>query len=100
MKSAQIINNEKRFKVIKMDVIHMLAVFPGTLCICDHCNEHTVIGYYICVLNMIYCPDCFNIFIQRATNYVEDHEYERGRFNIIMENLNRNNISVQVVDHE
>lgn len=83
-----------------MDVVSMLTVFPGTLCICDKCNKHTTTGYYICVLNAIYCPECYEGFIGRAINYEEDHEYEKTRYQQIMADLHKNEIAVKVIDHE
>lgn len=80
---AQIIDNKKGFKVIQIgrdDLVRTLAAF-GSSGICDRCCKSPNTGYYIAVLNMWFCPECYNKWIANATRYDEDKEVEERNFN-------------------
>lgn len=58
---AQIVSNEKGFKVIHVETLDMWAI--GSPAKCDYCTADMATpdgGYYIAVLNKIYCPQCYN----------------------------------------
>lgn len=65
---AQIVSNEKGFKVIHVETLDMWAI--GSPAKCDYCTADMATpdgGYYIAVLNKIYCPQCINAgFPRRA----------------------------------
>lgn len=75
---AQIINNEKGFKVIECSLIEIANL--GGLGICDFCNKASFDGYYIAVLNCWYCPECYQDWIKRAQRYPEDAHVEQRNF--------------------
>lgn len=67
-------------------------LFDGII-ICDNCNigynskqEEPV--YYVAVLNMLYCKDCFDDYIENAPYYEEDKEYEKNYYNRYAKILN------------
>ena len=54
---AQIVSNEKGFKVIHVETLDMWAI--GSPVKCDYCTADMATpdaGYHIAVLNKIYCP--------------------------------------------
>lgn len=66
--------------------------FDGII-VCDNCNigynikqEEPV--YYIAVLNMLFCKDCFDDYIANAPYYEEDKEYEKNHYNHYAKILN------------
>lgn len=90
---AYLVENEKKFKVIKMDHSEILNTFQGSLCICDYCNKAATTkkgmgGYYIAVLNRIYCEDCFNKWLERAVNHPEDRQTELRNFTFVYKKNN------------
>ena len=48
--------------------------------VCDNCNEDITYSeepvYYIAVLNMLYCKECFDDYIENAPYYEEDKDFE------------------------
>lgn len=55
-------------------------------CFCDNCNTTLFEGqnepvYYIAVLNMLFCKDCFDDYIENAPYYEEDKEQELYNYN-------------------
>ena len=53
---------------------------------CDNCNEILFEGqdepvYYIAVLNMLFCKECFDDYIENAPYYEEDKIYEKNHYN-------------------
>lgn len=66
--------------------------FDGII-ICDNCNigydskqEEPV--YYVAVLNMLYCKDCFDDYIENAPYYEEDKDFEIEHYNRYAKILN------------
>lgn len=53
--------------------------------ICDNCNNQLFNDeepvYYIAVLNMLFCKDCFDDYIENAPYYEEDKEQELYNYN-------------------
>ena len=83
---AEIVDNEKGFKVIKMNRDELYRACGG-LGICDRCNEQVDAGFYVAVLNMWLCPVCYKRWMQFAVNYPEDREIEQRRYVYMMECL-------------
>ena len=54
---AKVVEFDK-FKVIKASAKEMFYAF-GSLGICDNCNDVSMDGYYIAVLNRWFCKKCF-----------------------------------------
>lgn len=76
---AEIIENKKGFKVIKVTLNDCLNW--GGLGICDWCNECIgEYGYYVAVLNSVMCEKCYLEWYERAKNYPEDKRIEDGNF--------------------
>ena len=84
---AEIINNEKGFKVIKLSLGEVNKSFGG-FGICDSCNDASFVHNYIAVLNQCYCPTCYEEFCQNATYYPEDSKYENTNFDDAKKRLN------------
>ncbi len=84
---AELVQNKKGFKVLKMILDEVNHV--GGLGICDYCNTASTEGYYIAVLNMWYCPKCYNEWYLRAKYYKEDADVENRNFNRMKEMLDR-----------
>ena len=76
---AEIIENEKGFKVIKMSRTEVNQVFGG-FGICDYCSTIESEGYYIAVLNHWYCEKDYKRFLENAINYPEDQRIEKINF--------------------
>lgn len=87
---AQIVNNEKQFKVIEMSSLEVGSVFGG-MGFCDWCGEDHTNGFYIAVLNHWYCKKDYEMFLDRANNYDEDRNIEELNFlratNLLKDNL-------------
>ena len=83
---AEIVENSKGFKVIKMSNIDVARVFGG-MGICDYCNTGPREGYYIAVLNSCYCEKCYKSFMDYAHNYPEDRGIENKNFEIVINQL-------------
>lgn len=63
------------------------------LLICDNCNDQIFDDeeesiYYIAVLNMLFCKDCFDDYIENAPYYEEDKDYEKNHYNYYAKLLN------------
>ena len=70
----------KKFLIIECTdlEIHNACGGPG---ICDNCNDSSMTGYYIAVLNRWLCPECFERWKRYAKWYPEDAEIENKNFN-------------------
>lgn len=82
---AVLVDNSKGFKVVKMTANEVLNTFDGSLCICDYCNAAATTktgmgGYYISVLNSLYCEKCYNEWESRAENHPEDRKIEERNY--------------------
>ena len=92
---AKIINHEKGFKIIELspeEALTNAGFGVGYELVCDNCNEEFFIDdeaelYYIAVLNMVFCKDCYEEWVNNATYYPEDAAYELKRFNYYKELL-------------
>lgn len=86
---AKLINHEKGFKIIELspeEAIRHAGFGIGCELVCDNCNEPFFIYdeaklYYIAVLNMLFCKDCYEKWVNNATYYSEDVAYELNHFN-------------------
>lgn len=70
---AQIVSNEKGFKVIHVETLDMWAI--GSPAKCDYCTADMATpdgGYYIAVLNKIYCPQCYKRWLAEARRHPQD----------------------------
>ena len=61
--------------------------------LCDTCNQDLFEGqeepvYYIAVLNMLFCKDCFDDYIENSPYYEEDKIYEKNNYNRYAKLLN------------
>lgn len=63
--------------------------------ICDSCNLRITSGYYIPVMNYVYCHDCFASWYKRAIYYQEDNEYEDSNIRDIEIMINSLNLDIQ-----
>lgn len=87
---AEIVKNEKDFKVIQMTSIEVANVFGG-MGICDWCGCAHLEGYYISVLNHWYCKADYKMFLERAVNHAEDRNIENLNFMRVLNLLNIKN---------
>lgn len=76
---AKIVKNKKGFKILKMSLAEVNSI--GGFGICDFCNNASKEGYYIAVLNMWYCPKCYEEWCLRAEYYPQDVEVENRNYN-------------------
>lgn len=83
---AQIINSDKKFKVIDVSLSDCIKM--GGLGICDHCNTPIDKGYFVAVLDNVICEKCYNSWHHRAENYPEDRRAEERIFNRMKSILN------------
>lgn len=75
-----------------IDICEFGVPYDG-IAVCDNCNteltydqeEHV---YYIAVLNMLYCKDCFDDYIENAPYYEEDKDFEIDHYNYYAKMLN------------
>lgn len=87
---AKKIENKKGFLIIEMTVEEAIndCMFgcAGEI-ICDRCNKYTNnpedIIYYIAILNMAFCKECLNEFLNRRKHYKEDEDVEKKNYNFI-----------------
>lgn len=87
---AKKIENEKGFLVIEMTVEEAINDcmfgYAGEI-VCDGCNKYTNnpedIIYYIAVLNMAFCKECLDEFLNRQEHYEEDKDIEEKNYNFI-----------------
>lgn len=81
---ATIINNDKGFRVIAVSAKEMLKIGCGipeeNVCVCDNCNEAHEGGFMVAVLNMWFCPECYENWYERAVRYKEDEGPEEATF--------------------
>jgi len=77
---AQIVKNEKGFKVIEVTGQECREKIWGGLGICDSCCDGFDTAYYVAVLHCCYCPTCYNGWMMKAVNYPEDHDFEKRAF--------------------
>ena len=79
---AQIVSNEKGFKVIHVETLDMWAI--GSPAKCDYCTADMATpdgGYYIAVLNKIYCPQCYKRWLSEACRHPQDAPIEDRNYN-------------------
>lgn len=92
---AELIKNDKGFKVIKLSVEEATKLHWGIAgsgaCICMHCNN-PILGdiYYPAVLNDTMDKECYEEWYREAVNYPEDREYEERSFQRVAKLLNLN----------
>lgn len=92
---AKIINHEKGFKIIELspaEAIYIAGFGVGYELVCDNCNKAFSMNdkaqlYYISVLNMVFCKDCYEEWVNNATYHPEDAAYELNHFNYYKELL-------------
>lgn len=63
--------------------------------VCDTCNTELTYNqeepvYYIAVLNMLFCKDCFDDYIENSPYYEEDKDFEINNYNHYANLLNLN----------
>lgn len=75
---AKVVENGKGFKVIEVSLIETTQW--GGLGICDNCNKPSFKGYYVAVLNQMFCEDCYKEWCKRAVYYPEDSRREERYF--------------------
>lgn len=76
---AESIQTDKNFLIVKTSNIEVVSI--GGLGMCDSCNKASAAGYIIGALGgRWYCPECYEEWHSRATNYKEDREYEKMIF--------------------
>lgn len=60
--------------------------------VCDNCNNQLFNDeepvYYIAVLNMLFCKDCFDDYIKNTPYYEEDKDFELEYYNCYAKILN------------
>lgn len=61
--------------------------------LCDNCNERLFEEqeepvYYVAVLNELFCKDCFDDYIENASYYEEDKDFEINQYNHYAKILN------------
>lgn len=85
---AQVIENKKGFRVIKVTLLDCFKF--GGIGICDWCNERIGFcnGYYVAVLNSVMCEQCYNEWSESAIYYPEDCTAEERYFNNMRKILN------------
>ena len=76
---AKLIENNKGFKVIEVSNLECVKMIGG-YAICDNCNEPFSKGYYVAVLNRIFCPKCYEELMSYAIYYPEDSRIENKNF--------------------
>lgn len=75
---AEIIENKKGFKVLKMRLEEINYI--GGFGICDFCNMSQSEGYYVAVLNQWLCKKCYDEWYLRAKHYPQDAKIENRNF--------------------
>ena len=91
---ARRIENSKEFLIIEMTPEEATNICKfgayGEL-ICDDCNtflNDNKYVYYISVLNSIFCKECYEDWLNSATRYDEDIDYENEKFDYYAKLLN------------
>lgn len=91
---AKKINNKKGFHIIELTVdeaINKCQFGFANEIICDQCNkaieDKDEIIYFIAVLNMAFCKECYEDFISEVEHYEEDEDFEKEQYNVVAELL-------------
>ena len=74
--------NDKGFLVLEVSrerMLDRLSIY-GCQGICDGCLSSPEIGYYVAVLNMWLCKECFDEWYARSERYAEDIRIEERNF--------------------
>lgn len=63
------------------------------IAVCDTCNTELTYNqeepvYYIAVLNMLFCKDCFDDYIENSPYYKQDRKFEISHYNHYAKILN------------
>lgn len=102
---ANVIKNDKGFKVISMSISEAKAIGFGIddvdkrVIICDKCGKRVnVATYYIAVLNQCLCPNCYYEWYIHAKRYDEDKSYEIEHFEETLKLLDAKNIPIKNKD--
>lgn len=66
---------------------------PDTESVCDNCNTLLTLKqeepvYFVAVLNMLFCKDCFDDYIENAPYYEEHKDFEIKHYNYYAKLLN------------
>ncbi len=72
-----------KFFLIECTAGELMNAVGSDICICDWCGKSFLPsdkGVYIAVLNQWYCQKCFEEWVERATWYPEEVDYERKNF--------------------
>ena len=86
---AKNVINEKGFKVIALKPNECQQIGFGFQdetdfeLICDNCNElinDELYVFYVCVLNRVFCKQCFQEWYENAVYYPEDVRYENDKY--------------------
>lgn len=79
---AKVVDNYKKFKVLEITRQEMMDKLTryGCLGICGMCNRPTSVGYYVAVIDLWMCEDCYNDFIKSFNRYEEDMRIENRNF--------------------
>lgn len=80
---AKIIENPKGFLVMEVTRLEMIKKLGkyGSIGVCDRCLHSPSVGYYVAVLNLWLCPDCYRKWSQHGTRYSSDIPIETKNFN-------------------
>lgn len=91
---AKKVENKDGFHIIELTVdeaINKCQFGFATKIICDQCNKEIEdkdkVIYFIAVLNMAFCKECYEDFIKDSEHYAEDEDYEIEQYNIVAELL-------------
>lgn len=91
---AKKIENDKEFLIIELtldEAINKCMFGYGNELVCDQCNklieDKDEVIYYIAVLNMAFCKECYEDFISEVEHYKEDEDFEKEQYNVVAELL-------------
>lgn len=91
---AKKINNNKGFLIIETtldEAINKCMFGYQNELICDQCNktieDKDEVIYFIAVLNMAFCKECYEDFIAKSKHYEEDEDFEKKQYNVVAELL-------------
>ena len=93
---AQIVSNEKGFKVIHVETLDMWVI--GSPAKCDYCTADMATpdgGYYIAVLNKIYCPQCYKRWLSEARRHPQDAPLKTATTTRIVKSFISNNYGTE-----
>lgn len=74
------VKNEKGFRVLSVSRSELEKATCQTHCCCDSCLATPEFGYYVAVLNMWFCPKCYEHWMTTATRYLEDSIVEERNY--------------------